>query len=295
MIVIVNANNKFLTQDENNTLINEIYDKNNYVIKINDRGQQDLCYIFFSSNGLYSVNNKESFEKQIIDEDRYEWSNLTANINAYKEIYIRDIWLSWYVKGINSEIHNIDLLARWLKKETKGYRVRIVGMSSGGYIGALIGTIINAELCFCFSGQFSLENHNNHINDNILLKKYYDTRGHWYEIYNEIKKSRINIVYFFPEYVIHDKIQSHYVEKFENVISVSFNSKIHAKTIFSYDYPKLLEMDIEEIRMLLSKLTKLPASALEFSYRLNGTYTASKLLLIKILKKFFYRLFIFRR
>lgn len=282
---ILNDDNEFLTHNENNYLINKIYDNDNYFVKINDNGQKDLCYIFFSSNGLYNANDKFAFEEKIINEDRYEWINLTENINAYKKIYIRDIWLSWYVKGINSKIDSIDLLVEWLKKETKDYRVRIVGMSSGGYIGALIGTMINAEMCFCFSGQFSLENHNNHVNDNMLLNKYYKSRGHWYEIYNEIKNSPINIVYFFPEYVDHDKIQSYYVEGFENVISVGFKSKIHAKTIFNYDYQRLLEMDINEVRNLIRNINKLPTSALKFSYKINGPYRASKLLLKKILRK----------
>lgn len=281
----LNTEHKFITHDENNIIINKVYDNNNYVIDINKNGIKDLCYIFFSSNGLYNLDDKFSFQEEIINKNKYEWKSLSKSINAYKKIYIRDIWLSWYVKGINSRINTIDLLIDWIKEETKGYKVKIVGMSSGGYIGALISSIINAEMCFCFSGQFSLKNHNNHINDNILLKKYYDSRGKWYDIYEYIKQSKVNIVYFFPEYVEHDKIQSNFVKLYKNVLSISFKSKLHSKTIFSYDYQKVLNMNIEDLRKIENNINNKPISALKFSYKVNGLYKCSKLFLKKIINK----------
>ncbi|MBS5924671.1 hypothetical protein ACV3RU_06880 [Clostridium perfringens] len=278
-------NNKFITYDENNLLINKIYQKDNYVIKSNEKGEKGVCYIFFSSNGLYNANDEKSFEKNIIEKDRYEWINLSSSICVEKEIYIRDIWLSWYVKGINSKISSIDKLIEWLREETYGFKVKIIGMSSGAYIGTLIGSILKAELCLSFSGQFSLNNHNNHVKDNNLLKKYYNSRGGWYDIYELVGQSKINIVYFFPEYVMHDKIQSEYVKNYENVLSISFNSNIHAKTIFSYDYPKVLKMNIKEFRILLENMKKTPISAFEFSYKINGKYRAIILFLKKAINK----------
>ena len=101
--------------------------------------------------------------------DRYEWLNLCAANRPSLEIYIRDIWLSWYVRGINSEINNYKKLVMFMKDLTKGYVVRCVGASSGGYIANILAMELNAEISYCFVGRFSLKNHFDHLNTNIFL------------------------------------------------------------------------------------------------------------------------------
>lgn len=79
-------------------LIQAEYEKDNYKIEYNSC-KNGLAYIYCSSNALYEKDNLQSFEDKIIKEDRYEWSNLRADCKPEIEIFIRDIWLSWYVKG----------------------------------------------------------------------------------------------------------------------------------------------------------------------------------------------------
>ena len=90
-------------------LIQAEYEKDNYKIEYNSC-KNGLAYIYCSSNALYEKDNLQSFEDKIIKEDRYEWSNLRADCKPEIEIFIRDIWLSWYVKGINSRINTYDKL-----------------------------------------------------------------------------------------------------------------------------------------------------------------------------------------
>ena len=40
---------------------------------------------------------------------------------ASKHIFVRDVFKTWYITGINSKINNVPLLAELLRKETEGY------------------------------------------------------------------------------------------------------------------------------------------------------------------------------
>lgn len=58
--------------------------------------------------------------------------------------YIRDIWLSWYVVGINAKYNTIDALIRKMREETEGMQVITVGVSSGGFIAAILASSLKA-------------------------------------------------------------------------------------------------------------------------------------------------------
>lgn len=81
--------------------IEEQYTKENYKVQRNNK-KNGLAYIYCSSNALYKKDDLQSFQEQVVENDRYEWSNLRANCKPELEVFIRDIWLSWYVKGINA-------------------------------------------------------------------------------------------------------------------------------------------------------------------------------------------------
>lgn len=89
-----------------------------------------------------------------------------------KEIFIRDIWLSRYIRGNNTDIDTIDKIIQFIRKETVNLKVVTVGVSSGRFIAVLIASKIDAEMCFDFSGQFSLEHHFVHVHRNIWIRDY---------------------------------------------------------------------------------------------------------------------------
>lgn len=125
------------------------FNLDNYIIeRVSGDG---VCVIYCSSSGLYYPNTEVEFVKAFIEcEDRYEWRNKRIR-NVSKSIWIRDITKEFYVRGINKRINDIDKLLSFLEEETQGYDVITVG-SSGGYIAALIGIKLDANMVYCFSG-----------------------------------------------------------------------------------------------------------------------------------------------
>lgn len=216
----------FKTLDKNNSALCEEYsgkDKN-YLVIINPV-KNNLCYIYCSSNSLYQKDNEESFISNVIENNRYEWQNRRASIRPKKEIFIRDIWLSWYVRGINSEYNTIEKLVSFLKLETKGYETVVLGVSSGGFIASIIATEIQAAMCIDFSGQFSLVNHFDHMKNNPFLREADESTKKYLESYNEIGKSDVPIYYLFPGRCEQDKIQFQYARNCKNVRAIQFFQK----------------------------------------------------------------------
>ena len=136
--------------EENKCIMDYYINDKNYKVVVDDNCDNNLCYTFFSSNGLY--HNDEFSFNMAMKNNKYEYINIAKSIKAKKKIFIRDVWLSWYVKGINYEIDSISKLLEWLKENTEGYSNIIVGTSSGGYIGAIASWYIDAEVCFCNCG-----------------------------------------------------------------------------------------------------------------------------------------------
>lgn len=260
----------FNTYDEKDPCMNEYYEKEqNFEIRYNDVNN-NCCYIYFSSNGLYKRNDIESF-RHMIDYKRFEWKHLSAKCKPRKEIFVRDIWLSWYVKGINSRINSIDAIITWLRLETKGYQIVTVGNSSGGYMATIAAIKLKALLCYNISGQFSLENHNNHVNVNPLLKKYHKlNQGQYYECYKMLKESNIPIVYCYPKKVDHDLVQSTFVKNFATVYSFSFDSSIHGRTVNSFVLPEFISCSLSDIEKMYIKFENETIRPIEFSFYLCG-------------------------
>lgn len=71
-----------------------------------------------------------AFKTSLIEKNRYEWTNYHLSC-AEKEIFIRDIYKSWYVTGINVNLDTIDKMVQFLKKETEGLKTILIGSSLG--------------------------------------------------------------------------------------------------------------------------------------------------------------------
>ena len=81
----------------------EAYQSGNYRIEYNETTDKNECVIYFSSNNIWFPNTEKAFQKSIVEEDRYEWQRNPYRIGK-KNIYLRDIYKSWYVQGINYEL-----------------------------------------------------------------------------------------------------------------------------------------------------------------------------------------------
>lgn len=186
----------FTPYSEENSMLMEQYKKANILIR-HHTTKNRRAYVYFSGNGLYVNNDEEDFQHKIILNDRYEWQNLSAKSKPEKEIFVRDIWLSWYAKGVSEKYPTIDSIVEFLKQECEGYQITLVGNSAGGYMAVNCG-IRMAEMIervYTFCGQFSLINHNDHVKTNPLLIKYRDIDS--FEVFRRLSGIQFPIYYFF--------------------------------------------------------------------------------------------------
>ena len=166
---------EFRTLDRNNALIKEVYEtvEGNIFIRKNQT-DNNYCYVYCSSNDLYKKDSESDFVQKIVKGNRFEWMNRSAQNAPAKEIFIRDVWLSWYANGVNQDIDSIEKLIDFIRMESFGMDLVTIGVSSGGFIAAILASECNAVRCFDFSGQFSIQNHFNHSTDNAFISQFYD-------------------------------------------------------------------------------------------------------------------------
>ncbi len=106
------------------------YSEDNYKV-VDLSGKSKTCIIFFSSNGLYYPNEVKTLKKEIINNDYYEWLNVSKSVRiqryAKRIIYVRDIYKQWYVVGINCRYNTIEKTTELLEYLSDGYEIITVG------------------------------------------------------------------------------------------------------------------------------------------------------------------------
>lgn len=270
----------------------ETYNKENYQIKVNSDYRDNVCYIFFSSNKIWYPNAEESFRKSFIDNDYYEWKKF-LELPAQKIIYVRDIYKSWYVTGINQSMNSIDAVIDFLKKQTVGMRIVTVGSSAGGYMAALTAALLSAEYCICFSAQFDLTV-DGALGVNPFLKKYSrdKNRSQYYNIVDIIKKSQSDIFYFMPAFSDSDKEQMERVLDIKNVHILKIASHRHGVPLLTGNLDNLLQLDRDSLISLFDSEKGQIVEILSISIKLSGILGTCKCIkndLIKMAKKYIRR------
>jgi len=215
--------------------------RNWYEESIHPEGKK--CYIFFSSNGLYSESTAEGLQRTLVERNRYEWTSMANAFKYHKElgkiIYVRDIYEAFYIYGISKQLDSIDKVIDKLKELTAGYQVTTVGISSGGYMAVICAAALHAERAFCFSGQFDIESHLKE-SDLSYCSSVEDKRK-YINILNVVKQCpAIPIYYFCPIGCGHDYVNYQMVKDEKNVRSFLFPDKVHAATVYPFNFPDLL-------------------------------------------------------
>lgn len=85
----------------------------------------------------------------------FEFFNLTKDIDT-KKIYVRDLSLAWYHRGLPKVAKNIDGIAKHLKgliNKSGAAKVVCVGNSAGGYAALLFGHLVGANTVLAFAPQ----------------------------------------------------------------------------------------------------------------------------------------------
>jgi hypothetical protein len=101
----------------------------------------------------------------------FEFYNSIKDINCDK-IFLRDFHQSWYQKGVDDNINNIDKLIVFLSNETNTYKkVCFLGNSMGGYAALLFGNILKVNKILAFAPQTFIDKTNRLLNLDFRWKK----------------------------------------------------------------------------------------------------------------------------
>lgn len=262
--------------------LNEQYKKDNYIIRKN-ASKNGLAYIYCSSNDLYKKDDLTSFTTRVVNNDRYEWVNISAKNKPELEIFIRDIWLSWYVKGINTSIDTYEKLISFLKDITVGYTVRCVGVSSGGFIGSIIAMELSAELCYSFAGQFSLTHHFDHVIKNPFLCEHFKCwGGYWVDYYKRIPDCLTTIIYLYPTGSNQDTEQYNLVKDMARVLTIKVDCAEHGIAIYPFAIPAYLSLPFSSLEKMAEKTS---VSKIKTSIRVGGIVKFAQWGIRKIINK----------
>lgn len=238
--------------DLDNPIIRSVYNEKNYEC-IDTKVDSNLCYIFFSSNGLYYPNNKKIFEEQIIKKNRYEWKWVAQNSRIFEKaariIFVRDIYKKWYSNGINSCADTVDKTIEVLRNLTDGLQVVTIGSSAGGYMATLVALKLNASYCINFSGQYRIANN--------LGNPYYDLQ-------KKLDSYQGYIFYFVPAHSQNDIDQYKLVQKKECVKTFLFNDDKHASTMLTGNMPYIIENSKEELLGLYDRYKAREINKIQF-------------------------------
>ena len=235
-------------------LIEKQYDEPNYRI-VNGRSDKKKALVFFSSNGIYYPNTEKEFTGKIITLDYYDWLNIGKHrlIRSYfsRIVYVRDIYKQWYVTGINRKINTRSKLCDFLRDELKGYDITTCGSSSGGYMAALVGSLLNAERIIDSSGQFDLSTNLGNepfldlMADDPVIKEQLSLKdiisGHTGSLY-----------YFYPAHNQGDIVQNEHISDLD-VKRFAMDSDRHNRTIRPVCFPYVLTMPKDRLDGLQEK------------------------------------------
>jgi hypothetical protein len=241
----------------------------NYLIEYNQNIKKEYCIVYFSSNDLYYPNNENSFRESIINKNRFEWYGSRINI-GYKHIFIRDIQKQWYLGGINAKINTPQKLYDFLKVETTGYKIILLGSSAGGFASVIFGQMLKAKKIYSFNGQFeilSLLKRSSESIDPLVFRnignneilKFYDSR-------NFITSPK-TIFYFHSLKSGWDIEQAHIIKDY-GLYQINFNSNNHGLPFYRFNLNYVLNLDFTQ----LVSFSKKSIHPFFFSIRLIGFY-----------------------
>lgn len=221
--------------DENNPVILPFKDGSenaNVEIVLDEKADNNICGVFFSSHGLYFPNTEEEFRKKIEQQNRYDYRNVARDVHFKKKIFLRDLHKQWYVTGINNKLNTVEKVAAFLKRETAGYHCILVGSSAGGYAATLFGCLIGGTV-LNYSGQFDLTTFKQGVAGNPLLNKYQhdEDRAKYYSLHELIAEHPETAIYYFcPINAADDISQKEASADLPNVYRIQFKYAEHSRT-----------------------------------------------------------------
>ena len=251
--------------------VNEVYKKNsNYLIeysKTRAASDKSWCILYFSSHDIYYPNTTKAFHDQLVKKNRYEWYG-TRILKGQKHIFLRDIKKQWYLTGINHKINSVEKLAKFLKEESKNYKIITVGSSAGGCAAVLFGQLLGAEYTFSFNGRFemaSILQKSSEVIAPIIFRERNNTKINCYFNLNNHITHPKRIFYFYSTQSIKDHEQHKHAAA-TNLNCIAFRTAHHGIPFLKSALKHVLNTPTES----LQEWTRKSHYPLFFSFRLEG-------------------------
>lgn len=218
----------------------------------------EYCYIFFSSNGLCDDNK---YIDELIYKEKYEWKSIARAVKKRKStgrcIYVRDVYMRFYMYGISAKCNSIERVIQRIKEQIsdKKWKVVTVGISSGGYMSVIVGMAIGAYKIFNISGQYSLkEQIPQYYDEFICINPLYGNIIELVKEYNQLSDTdKAGIYYLCPIGCNHDREQYNMVKDYPCVMAFLFPDKIHAATVYPFNFPDLLTKSRKKMERLYQR------------------------------------------
>lgn len=270
---------------EDNAILKDIYTRNKNICSIvNNNAENENAVVYFSSNGLYYPNDDDTIKRVLVKGDRYEWKKMGSQAFS-KNIYVRDIYKSWYIKGINASASSIERAANIINNEIGKKRFITVGSSAGGYGAILFGIMLNAEYVIAFSPQISvpLFLENTEPEKNPIYMKYCNNDGisKYLNLKDIIRQSDTEIFVFYPAQSERDIKQIEILKGMNNVNIIGVHEKQHGVGIYDFTLKALIEKD----RYFLRSLSGHIFSKTGLSFEVLGKARTIYYLISKYLKR----------
>jgi hypothetical protein len=263
-------------------IVQEARTLDNYLIIVDEKNSAEetqICAVYFASNYIYYPNTADSFQKAILNKNRFEWWNL-KHPKATKHIFIRDIYKQWYLHGINNKINSLEKLADFLEKEIRGYTSYFIGSSAGGYAAVLLGSLLNVNRVYAFNNQFYLHDlleSSSAAVDPLIFREQDNSKINKYYTIKEFIKEPEKVYYFHSNRSDWDVRQFKAVQDLKmNVVSV--NTNIHGIPLLKNNLITLFSLDEPELQKLAIKTL----NPIKFSIKIIGFFE-TLLFLFKLL------------
>lgn len=225
----------------------------NYLIEDNGK-DTGVCCIYFSSHGIYFPSDKETFEKEIIQKNRFKFYGKRLP-QCSRHIFLRDIHKQWYLQGINKRYNTIEKVAAFLKEKTEGYKIITIGSSAGGYAAALFATLLEAEYAICIDARFNISDETvmNHLEKNPIVDALKDTEVKKYFNLNSILGDT-PIYYFHSAYSPLDKRLGAAIKGNKAIHEILFKSNRHGNPFSSVLYEHVFGMPPSRLDKLRGRI-----------------------------------------
>lgn len=232
-------------------------------------GEEEVFAVYFSSNYIYFPNKEETFQKAIIEKNRFEWYNL-RHPKANRHLFIRDIYKQWYLHGINYQLNSIEKLTDFIKSTIGAHKSYFIGSSAGGYMAVLAGSLLNVDRIYAFNNQFFLTDlltNSSVAVDPIIFREQHNPQiKQYFHIKKYIKNP--NTIYYFHSNKSQWDIDQYKEVKDIGMHVININTKVHGIPILKNNLVPLFAMDEDE----LSKLTTKSLHPITTSQKIIGNW-----------------------